>query len=101
MGVPAVGFYAQVPHYVGGPYAAASVSLLRHLSRHLGVDLPFEELEQEADAQRQRLDAAVAADEDVQEILQRLEQSTEEELPSGDELAAEIERFLRGQTDQS
>ena len=31
MGVPAVGFYAQVPHYVGGPYAAASVSLLRHL----------------------------------------------------------------------
>ena len=34
-------------------------------------------------------------------ILQRLEQSTEEELPSGDELAAEIERFLRGQADQS
>ena len=70
-------------------------------SRHLGVELPFEELEQEADAQRQRLDAAVAADEDVQEILERLEQSTEEQLPSGDELAAEIERFLRGQTDQS
>ena len=65
------------------------------------MDLPFEELEQEADAQRQRLDAAVAADEDVQEILQRLEQNTEEQLPSGDELAAEIERFLRGQTDQS
>jgi hypothetical protein len=101
MGVPAVGFYAQVPHYVGGPYAAASVSLLRHLARHLGVDLPMEELEQEQEAQRLRLDAAVAADEDVQEILQRLEQSTEEELPSGDELAAEIERFLRGQADQS
>ena len=101
MGVPAVGFYAQVPHYVGGPFAAASVSLLRHLSRHLGVELPVEALEEEAAAQRQRLDAAVAADEDVQEILQRLEQTTEEELPSGDELAAEIERFLRGQTDQS
>jgi hypothetical protein len=101
LGVPAVGFYAQVPHYVGGPYAAASVSLLRHLSRHLGVELPMEELEQEQEAQRLRLDAAVAADEDVQEILQRLEQSTEEELPSGDELAAEIERFLRGQADQS
>lgn len=101
MGVPAVGFYAQVPHYVGGPFAAASVSLLRHLSRHLGVELPVEALEEEASAQRQRLDAAVAADEDVQEILQRLEQTTEEELPSGDELAAEIERFLRGQADQS
>jgi hypothetical protein len=101
MGVPTVGFYAQVPHYVGGPYAAASVSLLRHLARHLGVELPIEELERDAEAQRQRLDAAVAADEDVQEILQRLEQTTEEELPTGDELAAEIERFLRGQADQS
>ena len=61
----------------------------------------MDELEQEQEAQRLRLDAAVAADEDVQEILQRLEQNTEEELPSGDELAAEIERFLRGQADQS
>jgi hypothetical protein len=98
-GVPTVGFYAQVPHYVGGPYAAASVSLLRHLSRHLGVELPVERLVEEADAQRQRLDAAVEGDDDVREILQRLEQTDDEELPSGDELAAEIERFLRGQTD--
>ncbi|HLB39925.1 MAG TPA: PAC2 family protein [Actinomycetota bacterium] len=98
-GVPAVGFYAQVPHYIGGPYAAASVSLLRHLSRHLGVELPIEELEEEADAQRRRLDAAVEGDDDVREILQRLEQNDAEEIPSGDELAAEIERFLRGQTD--
>jgi hypothetical protein len=98
-GVPAVGFYAQVPHYVGGPYAAASVSLLRHLARHLGIEIPLEDLEQEADGQRQRLDAAVAADDDVRELLERMEQQSEEELPSGDELAAEIERFLRGQAD--
>jgi hypothetical protein len=97
-GVPTVGFYAQVPHYIGGPYAAASVSLLRHLARHLGVELPVQDLSEEADAQRQRLDAAVEADDDVREILQRLEQ-TNEEIPSGDELAAEIERFLRGQGD--
>jgi proteasome assembly chaperone (PAC2) family protein len=100
-GVPAVGFYAQVPHYVGGPYAAASVSLLRHLARHLGVEIPVEDLEEEADAQRQRLDAAVAADDDVRELLDRMEQSDAEELPSGDELAAEIERFLRGQADST
>jgi proteasome assembly chaperone (PAC2) family protein len=98
-GVPAVGFYAQVPHYVGGPYAAASVSLLRHLGRHLGIEIPLEDLEHEADAQRQRLDAAVAADDDVRELLERMEQQDEQELPSGDELAAEIERFLRGQSD--
>jgi PAC2 family protein len=98
MGIPTVGFYAQVPHYIGGPYAAASASLLRHLGRHLGVDLDVAALEDEAAAQRQRLDAAVAADDDVREILARLEQ-TADEIPSGDELAAEIERFLRGQAD--
>jgi hypothetical protein len=97
-GVPAVGFYAQVPHYVGGPYSAASVSLLRHLARHLGVEIPLAELEDEADAQRARLDAAVAADDDVRELLERMEQSDDEELPSGDDLAAEIERFLRDQS---
>jgi PAC2 family len=98
MGIPTVGFYAQVPHYIGGPYAAASASLLRHVGRHLGVDLDVTALEDEAAAQRQRLDAAVAADDDVREILARLEQA-DEEVPSGDELAAEIERFLRGQAD--
>ena len=98
MGVPTVGFYAQVPHYVGGPYPAASVSLLRHLARHLGVDVDVGPLEEEAQAQRERLDAAVAADDDVRELLSRLEQ-TDEEIPTGDELAAEIERFLRGQSD--
>jgi GAF domain-containing protein len=96
MGVATVGFYAQVPHYVGGPYAAATMSLLRHLARHLGIELDLGALEDEAKAQRLRLDAAVEADDDVREILDRLEQ-TEEEIPSGDELAAEIERFLRGQ----
>ena len=98
--IPAVGFYAQVPHYIGGPYAAASVSLLRHLARHLGVEIDLAPLTEEADEQRQRLDAAVAGDEDVRDILTRLEQTDDEELPSGDELAAEIERFLRGQADQ-
>jgi hypothetical protein len=97
-GVPAVGFYAQVPHYVGGPYTAASVSLLRHVARLLGIEIPLAELEEEADAQRARLDAAVAADDDVRELLERMEQSDDEELASGDDLAAEIERFLRDQS---
>ena len=97
-GVPAVGFYAQVPHYVGGPYTAASVSLLKHLARHLGIEIPITELEDDADAQRARLDAAVAADDDVRELLERMEQTDDEELPSGDDLAAEIERFLRDQS---
>lgn len=96
-GIPSVGFYAQVPHYIGGPFAPASVALLRHLSTHLQVELPIGSFEEEAEAQRARLDAAVDADDDVREILQRLEQASgDEEIPTGDELAAEIERFLRG-----
>jgi len=95
-GIPAVGFYAQVPHYVGGPFAAATLSLVRHLGRHLNVELPLGSIEEDAEAQRRRLDAAVEADEDVREILQRLQRAAaDEEIPSGEELAAEIERFLR------
>ena len=94
-GIPAVGFYAQVPHYVGGPYAAASIALLEHLGRHFGVELPLGSLITEAQEQRDRLDAAVAQDEDAAGYLQRLETlAGEERMPSGDELASEIERFL-------
>jgi hypothetical protein len=97
-GIPSVGFYAQVPHYVGGPYAAATLALLQHLGRHLSLPFEVADLETDAAEQRQRLDAAVEADDDVRELLQGLEGApAEDEVPSGDELAAEIERFLRAE----
>ena len=96
-GIPAVGFYAQVPHYIGGPYAAATLALLQHLARHLRTELPLGSLDEDARTQRERLDAAVADDDDVRAILAQLETASEEEIPSGDELAAEIERFLRNE----
>jgi predicted ATP-grasp superfamily ATP-dependent carboligase len=97
-GIPTVGFYAQVPHYVGGPFAAATIALLEQVGRHLGVDLPLGELPDEALAQRQRLDAAVGGDDDARQYLERLESiAGEEHVPSGDELASEIERFLQGE----
>ncbi|MGZ6544298.1 MAG: PAC2 family protein, partial [Actinomycetota bacterium] len=98
-GIPAVGFFAQVPHYVGGPFAIASIALLEHLGRHLGVELPLGTLIADAQEQRDRLDAAVAADEDAGAYLQRLEAlAGEDRLTSGDELASEIERFLSDRT---
>jgi hypothetical protein len=98
-GIPTVGFYAQVPHYVQGPYAAATIAMLEHAGRHLGVAVATDALAEEALAQRRRLDAAVAADEDSRAYVERLEQMTGEQqrLPSGDEIASEIERFLRGE----
>lgn len=96
-GVPTVGFYAQLPHYVNGPYAAGTVALLEHVGRHLGVDLPIGDLTEAAVAQRRRLDAAVAADDESRAYVERLEAIAGEEqrIPSGDEIASEIERFLQ------
>jgi hypothetical protein len=95
-GIPAVGFFAQVPHYVGGPYTAATIALLEHASRHLGVDLPLGDLPDDALAQRQRLDTVVAGDEDSSAYVSRLEGIVDnEQLPTGDELVSEIERFLQ------
>ena len=97
-GVPAVGFYAHVPHYIGGPYASATLALVRRLAGHLSVELPEGSYEADAEAQRARLDAAVEADDDLREMLDRLREDEDDtEVPSGDELAAEIERFLRAQ----
>lgn len=97
-GIPAVGFYAQVPHYVGGDYAAGAIALLEQLGRHVGIDLPLGDLPEEALAQRRRLDAAVGGDDDAREYLERLEKiAGDDAVPSGDELASEIERFLQGE----
>ncbi len=95
-GVPTVGFYAQVPHYVGGPYAAAAIAILEHLGRHLGVEVPLDGLPDEAMAQRQRLDQIVQADDDSRTYVERLESVVDnQEMPTGDELVSEIERFLQ------
>jgi hypothetical protein len=95
-GIPAVGYFAQVPHYVSGAYPAAAVELLSALGRHLGVILPSGVLVEEARQLRSRLDGAAAQDESTRTYVERLEAMVDEErLPSGDELITEIERFLR------
>ena len=98
-GIPSVGFYAQVPHYVGGAYTAASIALVERIERHLGVSLPLGSLPDDALAQRARLDTAVASDPATREYVEQLEANAQQErMPSGDDLASEIERFLRGET---
>ena len=95
-GVPCVGFYAQVPHYVGGPFASGAIALVEHVERHLGVEVGLGSLPEDALAQRERLDAAVEGDENTRAYVAQLESGLEQErIPSGDELAGEIERFLR------
>jgi proteasome assembly chaperone (PAC2) family protein len=95
-GVPAVGYFAQIPHYVSGPYPQASIELLRTLGKHLDVELDTAELPEEARLMRVRLDAAAAREETTKTYVERLETLVDEaRMPSGDDLISEIERFLR------
>jgi hypothetical protein len=95
-GIPAVGYFAQIPHYVSGEYPQASVDLLLALGRHLDVELDVGRLPEEARLMRVRLDNAAAREETTRTYVERLEALVDEaRLPSGDELISEIERFLR------
>ncbi len=96
-GIPAVGFWAQIPHYVVGTYYPGVIALTERVARHLGVDLPLGDLVDRAADQRRELDETVAAKPEALEYLQRLEQiaTDQQTLPSGEEIAAEVERFLR------
>jgi hypothetical protein len=97
-GIPAVGYFAQIPHYVTGPYALASLELVKALEQHLDVTLPRGDLLEECRQLRLRLDAATAADEATRSYVERLESMVDEaRQPAGDDLIAEIERFLRDQ----
>jgi proteasome assembly chaperone (PAC2) family protein len=97
-GVPSVGFFAQIPHYVSGPYPGAAAQLLETLGRHLGLELPAGDLAEEARQLRLRLDLAAASDDATRQYVERLEGMVDEaRLPEGDELISEIERFLREQ----
>ncbi len=95
-GVAALGYYAQVPHYVSGPYPPAAVALLRAVGRHLDTEIDSGSLEDEARQLRTSLDAAAALDDQTRTYVERLEAMVDEaRLPSGDELISDIERFLR------
>lgn len=95
-GIPAIGYYAQVPHYISGPYPAAAVELVRAVGRHLGTDIPVAALSDDARELRARLDAAAALEESTRTYVERLEAMVDEErLPSGDDLISDIEKFLR------
>ena len=97
-GVPAVGYFAQIPHYISGEYAPAAIALLGTLARHLGVEIDLGNLGTEAELLRTRLDTATALDEKTRAYVERLESMVDESrLPAGDELISEIERFLREQ----
>lgn len=102
-GMDSLTLWAQIPHYAsGGAYPAGSVALLENLENVSGLRLPRGVLVEEAVETDERLDAAIARNDEHTAMLRALEADADEspsegEIPSGDELAAELERFLRDQ----
>jgi proteasome assembly chaperone (PAC2) family protein len=102
-----VTLWARVPHYVASmPYPQASAALIDGLARIAGLTLDASHLRASADEARQRVDDLVTNNPEHSSMVEQLEEAADEtegtslseELPSGDELAAELERFLRGES---
>lgn len=97
-GIPTVGFWARVPQYVGVEYPAAALALIERVAHHLGVALSSGGLEEAANEQRTQLDAVMVTRPEVRAMVEQLEGAVDAAgSVSGEELAAEIERFLRQQ----
>jgi len=95
-GIPSVGIWAQVPHYVAGMYQGGVLALVQRVEAHLGVSLSVEALVEAAREERERLDAIVAERPDAREYLAQLEEAEPPRpIPSGEDIAAEVERFLQ------
>jgi predicted ATP-grasp superfamily ATP-dependent carboligase len=102
-GLPAASLWAAVPHYVAAAAnPKAALALLRRVEVLIGVSVDVSELEAAATDYERQVGLAVRSDPDIQAFVERLEQAADseeqespEELPSGDIIASEFQRFLR------
>lgn len=114
-GHESMGFSVHVPHYLAQTdYPAAAETLLENVSTAGELDLPLVALGQAAARVKEQVDEHITGNEEVQSVVHALErqydtyvaaqeqQSTllakDQDLPSGDELGAEFEKFLAEQT---
>ena len=96
-GIPAVGFWAQVPHYAS-PFAAGAIALVRRVEDHLSVTIGAGELEEQDAAQRTALEQIFSGNPEAIEYLEKLEGLVEDpEVPGAENIGDEVEKFLRNQ----
>jgi predicted ATP-grasp superfamily ATP-dependent carboligase len=102
-GIPSASLWAAVPHYVAAAAnPKAALALLRKVEVLIGVSVDVSELESAAADYERQVGVAVQSDPDIQAFVERLEQaadsegqSSPEDVPSGELLAREFQRFLR------
>lgn len=105
-GIGSASLWAAVPHYIAAvPNPKAALALLRRLEGFTGVAVEASELEQAISRFEGQVDEAVAANPEVEELVRRLEEDQDEtvepptqDLPSGDTIARDFQRFLRQQS---
>lgn len=121
-GHESIGFSVHVPHYLSQTdFPGAAETLLENVSAVTDLHLPLTALGEAAARVREQVDEHIAGNDEVQTVVHALERqydayvtaqeqqssllASEDDLPSGDELGAEFERFLaehaRGEGDQS
>jgi proteasome assembly chaperone (PAC2) family protein len=106
LGMTSASLWAAVPHYVAAvPNPKAALALLRRLEGLTGVAVDATDLEEEATGYEEQIGRAIAANPEIEELVQRIESEQSEQLdesedlPSADTLARDFQRFLRQQGD--
>jgi proteasome assembly chaperone (PAC2) family protein len=108
-GLTSASLWAAVPHYVAAvPNPKAALALLRRLEQFTGIAIEASELEDAMDRFETQVDRAVASNPEIEELVKRLESEQDDapeldtsEMPSGDTIARDFQRFLRQRGDDS
>ena len=106
-GFSSASLWAAVPHYVAAvPNPKAALALLRRLEGFTGVAIEASDLEEAMSQFETQVDRAVASNPEIEELVRRLEVEQDddpelgtEDVPSGDSIAQDFQRFLRQRTD--
>lgn len=96
--IDAVGLWAQVPGYLSdSPSPPAVAATLRRLGELAGIEVRLRSLDDHIDDYHERVEESLGDQPDLADAIRSMEEGGTESIPSGDELASEIERYLRDQ----
>ena len=110
-GIPSASLWAAVPHYLAvSPNPKAALALVERATELIGASADIGDLTRATAAYEDRVSEIVATDDDVQAYVKLLEERSDDDgddtiqagdIPSGEDLAAELERYLREQGGQN
>jgi proteasome assembly chaperone (PAC2) family protein len=100
-GFATASLWAAVPHYLpGGPNPRAARALVEKVSSYTGFPVDTDTLERAGATWESQVSSTIAENAELAAYVRQLEATASErggptEMPSGESLAAELERFLR------